>query len=101
MYRRITTERFLQLAASIIQVFPLEEVSVYYVPYEKNPHGYPRAARGKLFSTYHYFRKQLKQFGLIPSHNEKSASKQQVPSATHNEGIILYIINKYLYHCSI
>lgn len=85
MYRRITTERFQELAANIIEVFPLDQVSVYYEPYEKNPQRHPRAARGKLFSTYHYMRKQLKQFNLIPSRNETSANKQQVPSA-NDEG---------------
>lgn len=77
MYRRIPTERFQQLSTNIIDVFPLEQVAVYYVPYEKNPNGHPRAARGKLFSTYHYMRKQLKQFGLVP--NKLAHKHQQIP----------------------
>lgn len=87
MYRRITTERFLELAANIIEVFPQEEASLYYVPYERNPHGHPRSARGKLFSTYHYLRKQLKQFGLIPSSNEKL--KERVPPITGRYYLVL------------
>lgn len=60
------------LAQSIHEVFPLEQPAIYYSPYQRNKHGVPQAARGKLFSTYQYTRKVLKKVGLLPSNTNST-----------------------------
>jgi hypothetical protein len=70
------------LADQINQVFLHERPELHYVPYVKNPGGHPKAARGKLWSTYHYMRKNFKKYGLICSTENSTAS-----DASNDDGV--------------
>ncbi|KAF2887419.1 hypothetical protein ILUMI_18754 [Ignelater luminosus] len=60
--KRISTERFKQLAQEINNIFIHEDPSTYYLPYTR---GKVVAARGKLWSTYVHQRKIYREAGLI------------------------------------
>lgn len=77
LFRRITSERFLQLTEYIVGVFSLERPELYYVPYQRNPDGTPQAARGKLVSAYHYMRKVLKKVGLLSPRAPRNGENDQ------------------------
>lgn len=68
---RISTERFKKLAEEINSLYPSEPKDIYYVPYQRGENGAPKAARGKLFSTYIYMRNQAKKYGLLPAKNKQ------------------------------
>ncbi|XP_075159108.1 uncharacterized protein LOC142232255 [Haematobia irritans] len=58
---KLVREHFLQLAQTIVEIFPSELRETYYVPCVNG-----RAALGKLFDAYHNARTQLRAAGLIP-----------------------------------
>ncbi|CAH0547975.1 unnamed protein product [Brassicogethes aeneus] len=72
--KRITSDRFRALAIEINDIFLHEPPELYYVSYVRNANGKPKAARGKLWSTYCYLRKTYKQLNLI-SQPSTSTSK--------------------------
>lgn len=73
----ITSARFKQLAEEINDIFIHEAPELYYVPYVKNEVGQPKAARGKLISTYRYIKRSLKVLDLIPSSTSKTSRKEK------------------------
>lgn len=75
MFSSITSARFKQLSEEINNVFIHEAPELYYVPYVKNEVGHPKAARGKLISTYRYIKRSLKVLELIPPKTNKPSSK--------------------------
>lgn len=66
----------MELATEINEIFPHEHPEVYYVPYVNTKNGKPKAARGKLWSSYIYLKSNYKKLVLIPtlSKEENSSS---------------------------
>lgn len=55
----------------------------------KNPGGHPKAARGKLWATYNYMRKNFRKFGLIsalPKNKTETDSVDHANDITDVEG---------------
>ncbi|XP_067642445.1 uncharacterized protein [Eurosta solidaginis] len=72
----LSPEILKQYSAEIATVFPNENPSVYYIPYE-NKNGMKIGPSGKLVSHYNYIVGDLKRKGLIKSelsHKDKSSS---------------------------
>ncbi|KAF2894109.1 hypothetical protein ILUMI_12063 [Ignelater luminosus] len=63
--KRISTERFKQLAQEINNIFIHEDPSIYYLPCTRGVTGKAVVARGKLWSTYVHQRKIYREAGLI------------------------------------
>lgn len=77
-------------------MFIHEEPELYFVPYARNLGGMPKAARGKLWSTYTYMRKTLKKVGILPP----SSSNTKPNEATKSDGEYLkeqYCVNSTIY----
>ncbi|CAH1155017.1 unnamed protein product [Phaedon cochleariae] len=68
----IPTSRFVQLARSIKQLFPTENIATYYSPYQTDSSGRVRkCARGKLYDKYHNLRRNLRSTGILKSKKTK------------------------------
>lgn len=59
IFYRFTKEEFIALKACVIKNFPNEDPGVFYVPGIRT-----QVARGKLYSAYQFYRRQLGAVGL-------------------------------------
>lgn len=86
----ISTQKFIELARHIKQVFPEENIATYYTPFTKMNNIIRRLARGKLIDKYHNLRKRFKKVGLFPSNLDKSTEENlQNQAATKEEDVEL------------
>ena len=59
-YCRIKAENFIKVIDQIVELFPTEEKDLFYIPEYRNEAKEEVGARGNLYSSYEFLRKQLK-----------------------------------------
>ncbi|KAM7357004.1 uncharacterized protein ACRADG_002534 [Cochliomyia hominivorax] len=78
--KRILREEFLQLAQSIVEIFPSEIRETYYVPFTKG-----RLAKGKLYDAYNNTRARLCASGII----KRRIKYRSEPTVVTDNSVIL------------
>eukprot|EP00102_Acyrthosiphon_pisum_P018840 XP_016656050.1 PREDICTED: uncharacterized protein LOC100574931 isoform X2 [Acyrthosiphon pisum] len=64
--QKLSMNHLLQLSQSIVQIFPNESESTYFIPYLKSKE-YVRPTRGKLFDRYCNLTKDIRKLNVSPS----------------------------------
>lgn len=54
----------------IHELFPTEDKTIYYVPYVKTENNQYVCARGSLYNTYKFIRKQLRVAGILKKNDD-------------------------------
>ncbi|XP_073827189.1 uncharacterized protein isoform X2 [Musca autumnalis] len=84
--RRLTTEDFLQLSQSIVDIFPFEVMETYYLPFHKR-----RLPRGRLYYAYIKQKTILSAAGIIPRHLNSNPEINGESVQQHNNSSQLII----------
>lgn len=87
-FSRITVEEFLnlKLRQEIIEIFPKEDAEIFYEPPRQTKHNETICARGCLYNTYKFIRKQLRESGILltKGDNSEAESAQNIVEGYNN-----------------
>jgi len=84
--QKLSMNHLLQLSQSIVQIFPNESESIYFIPYLKNKE-YVRPTRGKLFDRYCNLTKDIRNLNFNPS-TTTGESSSNIPVTAFNRGLL-------------